>query len=49
MVADLIGRLERDDALSHEYGELSSPFGGDASLIRDAVRCKLVEAPWDWS
>ncbi|MEU8421352.1 hypothetical protein AB0C15_10805 [Micromonospora sp. NPDC048835] len=47
-VADLIGRLEPDDALSHEYWDLSSPFGEDASLIRDALRCKLVEAPKDW-
>lgn len=48
-VADLIGRLEHDDALSHEYWELSSPFGEDASLIRDALRCKLIEAPRDWA
>jgi hypothetical protein len=47
-IADLIGRLEPDDALDHEYWELSSPFGEDASLIRDAVRCKLVESPEDW-
>ncbi|MGC4811180.1 hypothetical protein ACLQ29_11695 [Micromonospora sp. DT228] len=47
-IADLIGRLEADDALSHEYWDLSSPFGEDASLIRDALRCKLVEAPEDW-
>ncbi|MEV6344796.1 hypothetical protein [Actinoplanes sp. NPDC051851] len=48
-IADLIGRLEHDDALSHEYWDLSGPFGQDASLIRDALRCKLVEAPADWS
>jgi hypothetical protein len=48
-VADLIGRLEQDDSLDHEYWDLSSPFGEDASLIRDALRCKLVEAPRDWS
>lgn len=47
-IADLIGRLEPDDALSHEYWDLSSPFSEDASLIRDALRCKLVEAPRDW-
>lgn len=47
-VADLIGRLEQDDDLSQEYWDLSSPFGEDASLIRDALRCKLVEAPGDW-
>jgi len=47
-IADLIGRLEPDDALSHEYWELSSPFGEDASLIRDALRCKIFEAPGDW-
>jgi hypothetical protein len=47
-VADLIGRLEQDDALSQEYWDLSSPFGEDASLICDAVRCKLVETPRDW-
>jgi hypothetical protein len=47
-IADLIGRLAPDDALSHEYRDLSSPFGEDASLIRDALRCKLVEAPRDW-
>lgn len=47
-IADLIGRLEPDDALSHEYWDLSSPFGVDASLIRDALRCKLDEAPEDW-
>jgi len=47
-IADLIGRLEPDDAFSHEYWDLSSPFGEDASLIRDALRCKLVEAPQDW-
>jgi hypothetical protein len=47
-IADLIGRLEPDDALSHEYWDLSSPFGEDASLIRDALRCKLVEAAQDW-
>ncbi|WP_344141193.1 hypothetical protein [Polymorphospora rubra] len=47
-IADLIGRLEPDDALSHEYRDLSSPFGEDASLIRDALRCKLVEAAQDW-
>ncbi|MBQ0896208.1 hypothetical protein KBX37_24460 [Micromonospora sp. U56] len=48
-IADLIGRLEPDDALSHEYWKLSSPFSEDASLIRDALRCKLVEAPADWA
>ncbi|BCJ73596.1 hypothetical protein CS0771_31400 [Catellatospora sp. IY07-71] len=49
-IAGLIGRLEPDDdALSHEYWDLSSPFGEDASLIRDALRCKLVEAPRDWA
>ncbi|MEU8283333.1 hypothetical protein AB0C01_03260 [Micromonospora sp. NPDC048905] len=47
-VADLIGRLDPDDALNHEYWDLSSSFGEDASLIRDALRCKLVEAPEDW-
>ncbi|MEU7769780.1 hypothetical protein AB0C44_00460 [Micromonospora taraxaci] len=47
-IADLISRLEPDDALSHEYWDLSSPFGEDASLIRDALRCKLAEAPEDW-
>ncbi|MEV4767488.1 hypothetical protein AB0J89_33110 [Micromonospora chokoriensis] len=47
-IADLIGRLAPDDALSHEYWALSSPFGEDASLIRDALRCKLGEAPADW-
>lgn len=47
-VANLIGRLEPDDALSHEYWHLGSSFGEDASLIRDAVRCELVEAPSDW-
>lgn len=47
-IADLIGRLEPDDALSHEYWNLSSAFGEDASPIRDALRCKLVEAPRDW-
>lgn len=48
-IADLIGRLEPDDALSYEYWDLSSPFNEDASLIRDAVRCKLAEAPTDWT
>ncbi|GAA1535672.1 hypothetical protein GCM10009827_062500 [Dactylosporangium maewongense] len=47
-VADLMSRLEPDDALSHEYWDLSGPFGEDASLIRDALRCKLVESPGDW-
>lgn len=47
-IADLIGRREPDDALSHEYWDLSSPFGEDASLIRDALRCKLADAPEDW-
>ena len=47
-LADLIGRLEPDDALSYEYWDLSSPFDEDASLIRDALRCELVEAPRDW-
>ncbi|WP_285560979.1 hypothetical protein [Actinoplanes regularis] len=49
-IADLIGRLEPDDdALSDEYWNLSGSFGRDASLICDAVRCKLVEAPQDWA
>jgi hypothetical protein len=47
-IADLIGCPETDDALDHEYWELSSPFNQDASLIRHALRCKLVEAPQDW-
>lgn len=47
-IADLMGRLEPDDLLSDEYSDLSSPFGEDASVIRDALRCKLVEAPTDW-
>lgn len=47
-IADLIGRLEPDDSLGHEHRHLSSPFGEDASLIRDALRCKLVEAARDW-
>ncbi|WP_436531309.1 hypothetical protein [Actinoplanes sp. HUAS TT8] len=46
-VADLIGRLDPDSDLSDEYDDLSSAFG-DAALIFDAVRCKLVEAPADW-
>ncbi|MFG1871630.1 hypothetical protein [Micromonospora arborensis] len=46
-IADLIGRLEPDDVLSQEYWDLISPFGEDASLIRDALRCKLVETPKD--
>jgi hypothetical protein len=30
-----------------EYWDISSSFGEDASAIRDAVRCKLVETPRD--
>ena len=47
-IADLIGRLAPDDALSAEYWRLAGAFGEDASPIRDAVRCKLTEAPGDW-
>lgn len=47
-IAGLIGRPDPDDALSLTYWDLSSPFGEDASLIRDALRCKLVESPNDW-
>lgn len=46
--AAVIGHREPDDALSYEYWHLSGAFGEDASPIRDALRCKLLEAPQDW-
>jgi hypothetical protein len=47
-IADLLGRLSADDALSHEYWQITGAFGDDASPIRDALRCKLTETPDDW-
>jgi hypothetical protein len=47
-IAGLIGRLEPDDALSHEYWHLSSGFGEDASLIRDRATVQTCRGAQGW-